>query len=183
MVLQRTFVTPEAFDRFVDLPENTDKLFEYIGHEAIEVCSAPYSSAVASQISFHVGTIVHLQHLGHVTGEGAGYVVNGERYVPSLAYTSRLRLEAIPRTMGYVSLAPDFAVEVLSPLDNQRYLNIKIANYLAAGTLLWIVYPETKTVEIYAPGQPMRWVGIDDTLDGGDVLPGFTLSVREIFPD
>jgi Uma2 family endonuclease len=48
--------------------------------------------------------------------------------------------------------------------------------------LLWVVYPETKTVEIYAPGQPMRWVGVDGVLDGGDVLPGFKLAVAEIFP-
>ena len=183
MVLQRTFVTVEEFDRFVDLPENADKLFEYIGQEAVEVPSAPYTSAVASQISFHIGKLVPSQQIGHITGEGAGYVVNGERYVPSLAYTSRLRLNALPRTIGYVPLAPDFAVEVLSPFDSEGHLLRKIAGYLAAGTLLWIVYPETKTVEIYAPGEPMRWVSIDGELDGGDVLPGFKLAVKEIFPD
>jgi Uma2 family endonuclease len=61
-------------------------------------------------------------------------------------------------------------------------LRVKVANYLAAGTLVWIVRPETKIVEVYAPGQPMRKVGVDGSLDGGDVLPGFSLPVRDIFP-
>jgi Uma2 family endonuclease len=183
MVLQRTFVTPEAFDRFVDLPENADKLFEYIAGEIVEVPSNPYASAIASNISFCIAEFIHGNRAGHITGEGAGYIVNGERYVPNVAYISRLRMPELPRAIGYVSAAPDLIVEVPSPADKSQHLQIKIANYLASGTLLWIVYPETKTVEIYAPGQLMRWVGIDDTIDGGDVLPGFTLAVRDIFPD
>ena len=75
------------------------------------------------------------------------------------------------------------AVEVDFPstLASQRKLRTKIASYLAAGTLLWVVYPETFEVEVYAPGQLMRLFGIDDILDGGDVLPGFRLAAREIF--
>jgi hypothetical protein len=46
-----------------------------------------------------------------------------------------------------------------------------------------VVYPETREVEVHAPGQTARILGITDTLDGGDVLPGFTLAVKEIFPE
>lgn len=55
-----------------------------------------------------------------------------------------------------------------------------MANYLSVGTLLWMVYPETKPVEVYAPGQPVRVLDVNATLDGSDVLPGFTLAVKEI---
>jgi Uma2 family endonuclease len=185
MVLQRTFVTPEAFDRFVDLPENADKLFEYIAGEIVEVPSNPYASEVGSNCIFHFKLFLRENKIeGHVTGEAGGYVVAGEKYAPDVAFISKKRQHALAKE-GYNPFPPELAVEVDFPstYESARKLQIKIANYLAAGTLLWIVYPETKTVEIYAPGQPMRWVGIDDTLDGGDVLPGFTLAVRDIFPD
>ena len=72
-------------------------------------------------------------------------------------------------------------VDFHSTLASQRKLPAPIASYLAAGTLLWLVYPETHEVEVYAPGQPMRLFGINDVLDGGEVLPGFSLPVRAIF--
>lgn len=184
MVLERHFVTPEAFDRFVDLPENADKLFEYIGGEIVEVPSNPFASEVGYNIGFAFK--LHLRDHkieGHVTGEAGGYIVAGEKYAPDVAYISETRQPELAK-QGYNPNPPELAVEVDFPstYESARQLQIKIANYLAAGTLLWIVYPETKTVEIYAPGQPMRWVDIDGLLDGGAVLPGFKLAVKEIFP-
>jgi Uma2 family endonuclease len=183
MVLQRHFVTVAEFDRFVDLPENADKLFEYIAGEIVEVPSNPYASNISSRINRRLGNFVEDRDLGYVTGEAGGYVVAGEKYAPDVAFISKKRQPDLAKE-GYNPFPPELAVEVDFPstYESARSLQIKIANYLAAGTLLWIVYPETKTVEIYAPGQAMRWVGIDDMLDGGDVLLGFKLAVKEIFP-
>jgi Uma2 family endonuclease len=183
MVLQRNFVTVAEFDRYVDLPENADKLFEYIGGEIVEVPSAPYSSAIASQISSRIGGLIDARRLGYITGEGAGYVVSGERYVPNVAYLSRLRMPELPRIIGYVPLAPDLVVEIPSPADYEKHLRIKTLNYLAAGTVVWLIDASAKRIEFYAPGQPMKWVGMDGVLDGGAALPGFTLPVKEIFPE
>jgi hypothetical protein len=72
---------------------------------------------------------------------------------------------------------------VLSPNDNPREVWIKVINYLAAGTIVWVVDPELKQVEICESGQPVKRVGFDETLDAGDVLPGFTLVIKDIFPD
>jgi Uma2 family endonuclease len=49
--------------------------------------------------------------------------------------------------------------------------------------MVWVVLPETKQVEVYVPGQPMKLLGLDGTLDGGNVLPGFTLTVKDIFAE
>ena len=54
-------------------------------------------------------------------------------------------------------------------------------NYLLAGTLLWYVYPDEQRIKVYEPGQPAKTLGIDDVLDGGKVLPGFNLAVKDIF--
>jgi Uma2 family endonuclease len=60
-------------------------------------------------------------------------------------------------------------------------LTIKLGNYLAAGTVVWIVRVEGKYIEAHQPGKPVQTFREDDPLDGGDVLPGFTLAVSEIF--
>ena len=53
----------------------------------------------------------------------------------------------------------------------------------ADGTTVWVVYPETREVEVHAPGQTTQILGIDATLDGGDILPGFSLAVKDVFPE
>jgi Uma2 family endonuclease len=60
-------------------------------------------------------------------------------------------------------------------------MRIKVVNYLRAGTTLWMFDPDRKQVEVYSPKYPPITVSLDGVLDGGDVLPGFSLSVREIF--
>jgi Uma2 family endonuclease len=184
MVLERKRVTSEEFDRFVNLPENADKLFELIGGEIVEVPSNPYASEVSINISFPIKLFLRDNGIeGHVTGEAGGYIVSGEKYAPDVAYISKVRQRELVR-QGYNPNPPELAVEVDFPstYESARRLQTKIANYLAAGTLLWVVYPETKTVEVYTPGQPVKLLSVDDTLDGGDVLLGFTLAVKEVFP-
>lgn len=64
-------------------------------------------------------------------------------------------------------------------------LRIKVVNYLAAGTVVWVVLPDTKRVEVYVLGQLVKIVGMDGVLDGSDggVLSGFLLPVKGIFPE
>lgn len=184
MAVQRDILTAEDFDAFTLLPENSERLFEFIGGESVEVPSSPYSSALAAEILFRIKQYVaNTKVAGHVTGEAGGYRVSGERYAPDVAFISRARQPELPRE-GYNPLPPDLAVEVVSPTDSERMLKIKVANYLAAGTVVWVVYPSEKQVEVYAPGQSARILGEGDTLDGGAVLPSLSISLAELFqPD
>jgi Uma2 family endonuclease len=184
MVLERKRITAEEFDRFVNLPENADRLFELIGGEIVEVPSNPYASEVGYNIGFQIKLFLRDKGIeGHVTGEAGGYIVSGEKYAPDVAYISKARQAELVR-QGYNPNPPELAVEVDLPstYESARRLQTKIANYLAAGTLLWVVYPESKEVEVYSPGQPVKVLGIDGTLDGGGALAGFTLPVKDIFP-
>ena len=82
-----------------------------------------------------------------------------------------------------VEVAPDLAVEVISPSNQATDMHRKIRQLLAAGTaLIWIVHPETRTVEVHTQSGAANASGCDDVLSGGDVLPGFEIPVREIFP-
>lgn len=185
MVFRDKVMTLEAFEAFTELPENAEKRFEMVGGEVIEVPSNPYASACGQLIGAPM--VLHNQkigNLGYVTGEQGGYMVSGEPYAPDVAFISKARQPKLVRK-GYNPAPPELAVEVDFPstYESQRSLSRKIANYLAAGTLLWVVYPETQTVDVYAPGQPVRTVGMDGLLEAGDILPGFTLAVKDIFPN
>lgn len=182
MVIQTRRMTVEEFDEFANLPENADKLFEFIGGEIVEVPSNPYASHLSSRINRRVGNFVEEHDLGYVTGEAGGYMVSGERYAPDVAFISKAKQPEFAR-QGYNPMPPDLAVEVDFPstYESQQNLSIKVANYLAAGTVVWVFKPESRRVEVFAPGQPVRILGIDDVLDGGDVLPGFTLAIKDVF--
>lgn len=180
MVLKVKRYTASEFDEFVDLAENADRLFELIGGEIVEVPSNPYSSKIASRINRYLGAYVDDNDLGHVTGEAGGYIVAGERYAPDVAFISKERQPDLPQH-GYNPNPPNLAVEVVSPTDTDKRLRIKIANYLAAGTIVWVVYPETQEVEVYHPGMPVKILDTDDVLTADDILPDFKLPIKDMF--
>lgn len=123
--------------------------------------------------------------LGHVTGEAGGYWVGGDLYAPDAACVSYARAAELA-SKGYSPDAPELAVEVISDPDSgyeQAVLRRKLAGYLAAGVLVWIVNPFARTVEVYTPGSTSVPV-LDEaeTLNGGTVLPGLRIPVSDIFP-
>ncbi len=76
---------------------------------------------------------------------------------------------------------PDLVVEVISPTDRPEEVRGKGFNYLAEGITVWIADENPERIEVYTPGQAVKIYGIDDTLEGGAVLPGFSVLVRDIF--
>jgi Uma2 family endonuclease len=182
MVIVSRTMSVQEFDKFVDQTDNLDRLFEFIGGEIVEVPSNPFVSKLSARM---IGRLqLHMDEHddpGHVTGEAGGYMVSGERYAPDVAYISKMRQPELAKT-GYNPNPPELAVEIVSPTDDPDKLMIKIGNYLAAGTLVWVVYPPPKKqVAVYEPGQPVRLLNEQDTLELPDLLPGFTLPVSYIF--
>src|SRR5262245_54075694 len=142
---------------------------------------------VTNWLAFLITGHVVERDLGEVTAAETGFVLftnpkTGRDTVraPDVASISKARL--IPTTGKFFRLAPDLAVEVVSPGDSARYIRRKVEQYLRAGTrLVWIVYPDDKLVDVYQPGQDVKTYRPGDTLDGGDVLIGFQLAVSAIF--
>jgi Uma2 family endonuclease len=173
-------VTAEQFDTFIHLPENRDRRFELIAEGVVEVVSSNKSSALAARFIHYLYGFVDAHNLGHVTGPDGGYAVAGERYIPDVAYVSYDRQPQLTND-AYFPVAPDLAVEIVSPTDREGLLLVKVANYMAAGTTVWVVYPDLKEVHIYVPGQKVDALTDQDTLHGGDQLPGFSLDLSQIF--
>ena len=182
MAVQIKRHTAEEFDQFVLLPENADKAFEFIGGEIVEMVSNNYASETAMIIATHIGMYLLQNKTGRMTGADGGYIIAGERYIPDVAYISYEK-QPEPSHDAYNPNPPDLVVEVVSPTDSERQLSIKISNYLAAGAIVWVARPDVKEVDAHTPGQAVQVLGINGMLDGGDVLPNFKLSVREIFPE
>jgi Uma2 family endonuclease len=83
---------------------------------------------------------------------------------------------------GYVPFAPDLAIEVASPNDEKGEIEEKVSQYLKYGTrLVWVMYSARKEVKVHAPGRKPKTLKVGDTLDGGDVLSGFKIGVKDIF--
>lgn len=182
MIAQTGQATVEQLQALIALPENAERRFELIGGEIYEVVSNNYASMIAMLIGGLMVVFVQRHKLGHVTGADGGYIVGEERYIPDVAFISLAR-QPQPSREAYNPNAPDLAVEVVSPSDDPRRLTVKISNYLAAGVIVWVVYPEDKHIDIHTPAKPVQTLRIDNMLDGGALLPGFSLSLKDIFAE
>ena len=178
-----TRVSLADFEAFVQAPENAERLFEYIGGEIVEVPSNAYASYISGRVFLRIASFVEQHDLGYVTGEAGGYVVNGERYAPDVAFISKARQPELARD-GYNPNPPELAIEVDFPSSaaTQRSLRFKLLNYLAAGTTVWIVVPELRQVEVYAPGQPPRVYGAGQSIVLAEPLTGLVVAIDDIFP-
>jgi Uma2 family endonuclease len=176
------------FYEFIHLPKNSGRVFELLNGEIVEkMPSFGYSSGIGARITTFVGMYLLKNDIAHFTDAQGGYDIDDENtLVPDIGVVLKSRQAALPRDR-YVPVVPDFVVEVVSQSDlkdPKNRIERKLEIYRAAGVrLIWYVYPERREVEVYQHGQPKQVYGIEHTLDGGDVLPGFILPVREIFPE
>jgi len=170
-------------------PENRGKRLELIEGAIYEM---PPTGGEHGGITLDLGAVIrsHVKanDLGYTTAAETGYILyknpNGRDTVvaPDVGFISKERLpDGLPKS--YIPAPPDLAVEVVSPGDSADEIDQKVVLYLRSGTrLVWVWYPKTKTVIAHTPTSVQR-LDLDDTLDGGDVLPGFRLAVREIFSE
>ena len=188
MVMERQYISAESFLEIVENPEYGDYNVELVEGELVEM-SKPTGlhGQITMLLSLKIGNYVVGKGLGVVTAADTGFILernpDGRDTVRGLdiAFISSARVpDVLPDQL--VDVAPDLAVEVISPSNEAADIHRKIRQLLAAGTtLVWIVYPTTRTVEVHSHSGAATLEG-DDALSGGDVLPGFEVPVREIFP-
>ena len=138
---------------------------------------------ITVKLTYAVASHVMSRQLGILHGAETGFILSRNPdtvRAPDLAFTRAER--ASPPARGFVPVAPDLAVEVLSPDDRPGYVREKVAEWLEAGTLaVWVVDPRERTVTVHEPGQHPSVFGEADRLPGGDLLPGFELAVHDVF--
>lgn len=172
-------------EQFHDLVRFFDAAYQYELRQGVIYKMAPSNmvpSKIALRISFYLSAYLVENDIGHLTGADGAYILSDEdTFAPDVGFISYAHLPHDVET-GFIPFAPDVAVEVVSPSDDLEDVRSKAQKYLAHGTaLVWIVIPESQTVEVYQPEQNVRVFADGDTLGGEAVLPGFTLDVRAIF--
>jgi Uma2 family endonuclease len=160
------------------------RLCELIDGVLVEKAMGYYESRLAAVLIHFIEAFQDQHDLGIVLGaDGLIRVRPGQVREPDVSF---LRWEHFPGRVlprgGILGVLPDLAVEVLSPDNTEAEMERKRRECFAGGTtLFWQVYPEQRRVRVYTAVAQYTELGEDDTLTGGAVLPGFTLSVRHWF--
>lgn len=187
MVAREKIYTAGDLWELSQLPAYEGKRLELIDGEIIEMPpTGGEHGSVTHEMALDVGLFVRQHQLGYVTAAETGYILgmdaDGKETVqaPDIGFITFARLpDGLPA--GYIPYPPDLAVETVSPNDRADVIDRKTQAYLRAGTrLVWLVYPKTRSLMIHRPSSTERLM-IDDVLSGEDVLPGFTLPIRQIF--
>lgn len=159
-------------------------LLELVDGTLVEKAVAFYEARLATVLSRLLDSYVEKHDLGITVGPDADMrLAPGLVRLPDVAFLAWKRFphKKLPRS-PVPDIAPDLAVEVLSRGNTKKEIERKLPEYFTAGTrLAWVADPKTRTVKVYASPETVTVVTEDGVLAGGDVLPGFRLSVREWF--
>jgi len=166
--------------------DRDDRLLELIDGTLVEKPAGWWESVIATRLAAAVGVFVAARRLGYITGASGPIRMNGGHVrLPDMAFLSiedlpgrPLPREAIP------TLSPTLVAEVLRIGSTEAEIQQKLRDYFASGTrLAWILDPLERTIAIYnkPSDEPTKILHEFDTFDGGTVLPGFQLSIAELF--
>jgi Uma2 family endonuclease len=180
---------PARVDLLLTLPDD-EYAYEVVDGVLVRMAG---SGEEATNLALHLGArlfdYARSHRLGLVTGADGVYKFPGAEtgLVPDVGFYLAARRAHILDKTKPIPFAPDLAVEVVSPDQSAPAMAAKARRYLRAGTrLVWVVWPRSQHIDVWHPGiltGPARLLGVNDQLDGEEVVPGFAYSVAELFLD
>jgi Uma2 family endonuclease len=184
MLIGERLYTVGEFIEFANLPENEARRFELDTGAIVEMSSSrQQNTVIAGRVIYFLNAFVIPRSLGFVTVPDGGFRLAPRTVrMPDAAFISKARHPLLDGVEFPV--APDLAVEVVSPDED---IHKKAYEYFRAGTkIVWAIYPDERRVYVMRLDEDGGLKSIpqedDALLDGGDVLPGFTLAVQDVFP-
>ena len=163
-----------------------DEHFELVDGRLVEKMMGIEEQVIDSQLLAWLAPFVRDRGLGWTVAEGKFALPKvGNNRIPDLAYVSYATWpKSKRRPKGALwALAPDLAVEVISPTDVGNDVMDKMKEYFAAGCkAVWIIWPSLEQVHVYSSPKSIRIFSQTDTLEGDPVIPGFRLPLIELFP-
>ena len=179
---QGTLLTLEEFEC---LPDDESRTELVRGKLVREPPAGMDHGWLGNYLAFLITGFVLDHGLGQVFNADTGFVLFEDPptvRAPDVAFVSLERLPPPEESIGFGHLAPDLAIEIVSPSNTAIEILEKAEDYLEAGTrLVWVVEPRRGSVTVYRSRSEVRLLRGDNTLDGYDVLPGFSLTVAEVF--
>ena len=172
-------------EELIRLPTNGRRL-ELVKGRVYEMAPAGGRHGhAANRAAVRLTVHVDAAGLGHIFTAETGFLIHIDPdtvRAPDVSFVSisRLPLNDIPD--GYIDLAPDLVVEVVSPNDRRREVQEKVDEWLNVGVrLVWVLYPATRSASIYRSLNDVTHLTADEFLDGEDVVPGFLCRLGELF--
>lgn len=158
---------------------------EWVGFEKDEYMAGEEDGSIET-IIIHALADWALKHkTGRVYSGDTDFVLDGKpddirkSRKPDVAFVKSSRVKA---SKGYVYLAPDLAVEIISPTERPGAIREKLNEYLEYGVKqVWQVFPDNRQIVVNFPDGSANTYGMDDTIFGGDLLPDFELAVATVF--
>jgi Uma2 family endonuclease len=182
----RTIPAPgRATERDVlEIHDREKRLCELFDGALVEKPMGSFESFLAAALVRLIGNFVAENDLGIVlTADGMLRLSLGLVRIPDASFISWARLPGreLPQEEIW-GLAPDLAVEIISPSNTREEMQQKLVDYFGAGVqLVWYVYPPAREVHVYREPDAFTAVCADEVLDGGAVLPGFRLPLAKLF--
>lgn len=169
----------------IDIESRESRLCELVDGILVEKTVSIYESFLAIRLIHLLAGFVERYRLGIVLGaDGMMRLAPGLVRIPDASFISWNQLPGrrVPR-VPIADLAPEMAVEVISPSNTEREMERKLQDFLSAGVrLVWYVLPEPQEVHVYT-AERHDVLTIEQDLPGGDVLPGFVLPLRQLFEE
>ena len=138
-----------------------------------------------ANLTILLGIFVKPQRLGTIVTSDTGILLDNVRHTvrePDIGYISAEKMPLNADIPGYSDVIPDLVVEVASPRDTVQSIHDKALMWLYHGVrLVWVAFPDERMMDAYLSSREVRTLDENDVLDGGDVLPGFSCRVSEIF--
>lgn len=181
MVVEEKRYTVDEFEGFIALPENADRLFELINGEIVEKMPTLKHGRITARLVIRVGNLVEEKKMGWIATEVRHRMPNDDENarLPDISFYSDTTRPTPER--GPLPYMPELCIEIQSPDDSLKEMLEKAEYYLANGAhMVWLIYTEKQLIEVLTADMRLL-LTIDETLEGGDVLPGFALPVRELF--
>lgn len=183
MVSPARAMTISDYEALLALPENADRRLELVYGEVIEKMPTQLHAAIVHLISGFLFVFLRENPIGWALVE-ARYQLpddNQNARIPDLSFVRKAEGRMLTE-QGAAPYMPDLAVEIQSPAQDDKFMADKAAYYLANGTrMVWLVYPDRRLVEVLTADE-RHLLTEGGTISGGDVLPEFTLQVKDIFP-
>ena len=164
--------------------EHEGFICELIDGVLVEKAMGHDEAQLTFELGYYLAEFLRRHNLGFAAGpDGIMKLASGLLRIPDIAFTSWDRLPDRRRPHEPVpALTLDLAIEVISKGNTKKEMRRKLREYFDSGTrIVWFIYPKTRDAYIYTSPTEFRHLTEDQSLDGGNVLPGFTLSLRELF--
>jgi len=173
-------------DHVIEIHDRERRLCELVDGVLVEKTIGAYESMLAIEIARLIGNWVKPRKLGTVLGEaGMLRLAPGLVRIPDVAYLSMAKFPRGRFPKGAIApLAPDLAVEVLSPSNTKKEMKEKLEDYFTHGALLiWYVDPEDRSIEVFTSPTERQKFTEPQVIGGGNMLPGFELNIAELFAE